>query len=149
MLCFTGTIAYGLFQSTLPAWGATSIRKIITYFFKYFNPRSLRGERHTCTQCRERLHQKFQSTLPAWGATFIINLFLAIISHFNPRSPRGERHQKCFEYRQNKLFQSTLPAWGATLYLRMIRSQHSFQSTHPAWGATITSFVINWHYHRV
>ena len=57
-----------LFQSTLPARGAT-IRRLCTCFA-----------------------QLFQSTLPARGATFIRFLELLKKSkNFNPRSPRGER----------------------------------------------------------
>ena len=81
--------ARGRFQSTLPAWGATSILPPLT---------------------KQLL---FQSTLPAWGAT--VSLIFALVAdvisihaprvgsdhgqllhvsaggYFNPRSPRGER----------------------------------------------------------
>ena len=81
-----------IFQSTLPAWGATRWRR-------------LSGET-----------TPFQSTLPAWGATqtkillthqktisihaprmgsdTINRLYHSQIIHFNPRSPHGERQQK-------------------------------------------------------
>ena len=81
----------GLFQSTLPARGATRVNRIVrtadvisihaprtgsdvsvTVFFadgeNYFNPRSPHGERRFV----DSLHKKpipFQSTLPARGAT--------------------------------------------------------------------------------
>ena len=59
-----------LFQSTLPVWGATSLREEITMVRKNFNPRSPCGERllihnHTLTS------KRFQSTLPVWGATIL------------------------------------------------------------------------------
>ena len=79
-----------VFQSTLPAWGAT-----------------LKGGEAMSK------YTLFQSTLPAWGATTTVyskseidgisihaprmgsdysNMFIAAISiHFNPRSPHGER----------------------------------------------------------
>ena len=55
------------FQSTLPARGATRLRRSVT------------GE------------DIFQSTLPARGATQFYTLLLSTLRNFNPRSPRGER----------------------------------------------------------
>ena len=127
-----------LFQSTLPAWGATV---------------------PNCTRIFSS-SQRFQSTLPAWGATHASRAALALVSDpvsihaprvgsdqltpdsligpslgFNPRSPRGERRY-CEEWAPLSVsihaprvgsdgrckatcalfdvFQSTLPAWGAT-----------------------------------
>ena len=56
-----------VFQSTLPAWGATDANQGIGLF------------------------NGFQSTLPAWGATMLFLLFFHLLSDFNPRSPHGER----------------------------------------------------------
>ena len=58
-----------IFQSMLPAWGATS-RSRRAYRARHFNPRSPRGERR-----------------------YIFDTFLAS-SYFNPRSPRGERQYR-------------------------------------------------------
>ena len=79
-----------LFQSTLPAGGATSQTKRLGTKKKYFNPRSPQGERQGgklifATLC------PFQSTLPAGGAT-------KMLCEDEPGAP----------------FQSTLPAGGAT-----------------------------------
>ena len=81
-----------LFQSTLPARGATSFFAQISQSRSNFNPRSPHGER--------------LSTDSAKSAKI----------DFNPRSPHGER-QTIFAIRQSarKLFQSTLPARGATV----------------------------------
>ena len=79
------------FLSTLPAWGATTFRPDAHMSFRYFYPRSPRGERLFCSSiiffC-----SSFLSTLPAWGAT-MLSLFVS----------------SCFS-----IFLSTLPAWGAT-----------------------------------
>ncbi len=79
-----------LFQSTLPARGATFSQYLLHPSLKYFNPRSPHGERPSprlaTTTC-----PLFQSTLPARGATYRTGEFCA--------SPS---------------FQSTLPARGAT-----------------------------------
>ena len=105
-----------LFQSTLPAGGAT----------------------HELGHAI--LHPNlFQSTLPAGGATGIGVQDSSGDVNFNPRSPRGERpHRTPRGPPRRSQFQSTLPAGGATgctscsplLYKR-------FQSTLPAGGATI------------
>ena len=106
-----------IFQSTLPAWGATSISSAASSMSCYFNPRSPRGERRDRHGCCHRL-DGFQSTLPAWGATatayFVkrantISIHAPRVGsddarrhsrraqmHFNPRSPRGERLSKSY-----------------------------------------------------
>ena len=81
-----------MFQSTLPAWGATRRRRCCIQRCHCFNPRSPRGERHQFRDATSRA-DRFQSTLPAWGATSSRKSdFLRQLS-FNPRSPRGERRK--------------------------------------------------------
>ena len=101
-----------LFQSTLPARGATRCIFKTAHTAGHFNPRSPRGERLlvSASHIRQRV---FQSTLPARGATpnCCPNRISCCISihapregsdgkvkstggyrkYFNPRSPRGER----------------------------------------------------------
>ena len=78
------------FQSTLPAWGATTSlsRYHSAFCISIHAPRMGSDKDNTVSVI---LTQKFQSTLPAWGATYLY------------------RHG-----RSNAKFQSTLPAWGAT-----------------------------------
>ena len=87
----TEIILHSLFQSTLPARGAT-------------------------LQNRDRSYQpRFQSTLPARGATIPILVYNIDSKNFNPRSPRGERPSSCAcPFSSSARFQSTLPARGAT-----------------------------------
>ena len=59
---------YGLFQSTLPARGATQRGRCAWLGCDDFNPRSPHGERHRVRNF-VRVHYLFQSTLPARGAT--------------------------------------------------------------------------------
>ena len=102
-----------LFQSTLPARGATLHKSWMVQQSGHFNPRSPRGERPRHTYYTTGT-KKFQSTLPARGATGRTkprDKFVKIsihapregsdesvcrgkdhTRHFNPRSPRGERH---------------------------------------------------------
>ena len=58
----------GVFQSTLPAWGATTLNHFLTLIMGYFNPRSPHGERLSFLIVFFG-STGFQSTLPAWGAT--------------------------------------------------------------------------------
>ena len=125
-----------LFQSTLPARGATRRPDSRTPGKADFNPRSPHGERRGRDNSRRGRHA-FQSTLPARGATTAQHPDSPARGHFNPRSPHGER-LSCARATKVKIsisihaprtgsdtpdddrctvaaeFQSTLPARGAT-----------------------------------
>ena len=149
---------YDVFQSTLPARGATNGIRRRGAALEDFNPRSPHGE-------RPRFHPRlvaqpaFQSTLPARGATIDPLTNVAISCDFNPRSPHGERpidlsiapsvdiisihaprtgsDSRGTSYRATDTpFQSTLPARGATDMIRRKEETVIFQSTLPARGAT-------------
>ena len=66
-----GSALNDLFQSTLPAWGATHAAGWIHYGYTDFNPRSPHGERRVIKQA-VAYDDQFQSTLPAWGATGVL-----------------------------------------------------------------------------
>ena len=104
---------FKLFQSTLPARGATPGAGV-----------TLPGA------------GVFQSTLPARGAT-VKALRAALVRNFNPRSPRGERlWPPSAPSAPSPSFQSTLPARGATNNHVIYLQADLFQSTLPARGAT-------------
>ena len=154
---FPPSFPHGLFQSTLPARGATQEafdaykQQVISihaprtgsdaaatrrnHFRRYFNPRSPHGERPDVVPTEDEEQD------------------------FNPRSPHGERRDAVARLDDDEKFQSTLPARGATLppwkrhesrrnfnprsphgerLLWHYRSPHrlGFQSTLPARGAT-------------
>ena len=77
-----------LFQSTLPAWGATMPQLIIMVVLLFQSTLPAWG----ATRCKMRPSRLrlFQSTLPAWGATTLLTT-IALFVYFNPRSPHGER----------------------------------------------------------
>ena len=103
-----------IFQSTLPAWGATAARSYAEAWRIEFQS-TLPAWGATLRFAFSRVvSMVFQSTLPAWGATYLIlvarilraisihaprmgsdvaanNAFNALSSNFNPRSPHGER----------------------------------------------------------
>ena len=103
----------GLFQSTLPARGATHQFFASLSSIFYFNPRSPHGERQSQSRA------------------------VRYTSNFNPRSPHGERPKSSLSEFTTWAFQSTLPARGATdLLATSVESLAIFQSTLPARGAT-------------
>ncbi len=147
-----------LFQSTRPAWGATTCGASIAANSSSFNPRAPRGARRVMAQSLQ-IRIVFQSTRPAWGATSALSCTARRSCGFNPRAPRGARpvhrrsrlrRAKCFNPRAprgarrwpccfcnlKQWFQSTRPAWGATEAAERGRRGKQFQSTRPAWGAT-------------
>ena len=101
-----------IFQSTLPARGATCRWRSLSAVYS------------------------FQSTLPARGATLSSIELIQRDKHFNPRSPRGERLTCRILILTLRVFQSTLPARGATRTVLAAGESHKFQSTLPARGAT-------------
>ena len=130
-----------IFQSTLPAWGATNNHQTEGYE----KPISIHAPRmgsDAKTMSGTGFNILFQSTLPAWGATANngggtsrthISIHAPRMgsdasfaservfnSYFNPRSPHGERPERLPKPFQKQLFQSTLPAWGAT-----VQSKHT------------------------
>ena len=122
------------FQSTLPARGATFLRPPTAFSPNHFNPRSPHGERRASFTDTQSF-TAFQSTLPARGATRLVALILAdgVISIHAPRTGSDVRHVSSVVSPQ---FQSTLPARGATQAYRDAPEYIQFQSTLPARGAT-------------
>ena len=147
-----------LFQSTLPAWGATQIygcaesSRIISIHAPRmgsdnsygnpllhvlnFNPRSPHGERRIAVRFLRLLH-RFQSTLPAWGATAKATSPVGGKSYFNPRSPHGERLARRFATMGVNAISIHAPRMGSDYHSpRIVSTRFVFQSTLPAWGAT-------------
>ena len=147
-----------LFQSTLPARGATFrlflLRICVTYFNPrsphgerldrddrhagwqlHFNPRSPHGERRVCADYPGRAGH-FNPRSPHGERRPPADSHTAGAVDFNPRSPHGERPVSEFQAAAHKAFQSTLPARGATAQFQPAGKSLRFQSTLPARGAT-------------
>ena len=104
----------GIFQSTLPVWGATGERRNAGGCGNDFNPRSPCGERR-----QDVLH------LPP--------------NQISIHAPRvGSDHIREAAARPGRIFQSTLPVWGATICKEGACPIWTFQSTLPVWGATVS-----------
>ena len=103
------------FQSTLPARGATCVRRWTTLRTSpHFNPRSPHGERPLPTR---------------WGEW--------TIGYFNPRSPHGERPAAEGSPNRQTRISIHAPRTGSDgLLARILLLFTAFQSTLPARGAT-------------
>ena len=124
-----------VFQSTLPARGATVRFSAWCSFSVNFNPRSPHGERRKFFVFGGN-GVTFQSTLPARGATFLVRLACGSSVPFQSTLPaRGATHD-FFKPLYSSRFQSTLPARGATVLGAVDVTTRKFQSTLPARGAT-------------
>ena len=127
---------YIIFQSTLPAGGATGRRGFCLHQIPISIHAPRRGSDVPASQGLSGL-QAFQSTLPAWGATTNDVFEHELSLDFNPRSPWGERRLNLLRLHRFRVFQSTLPVGGATVQLIPTCAAHRFQSTLPVGGATV------------
>ena len=130
-----------VFQSTLPARGATAPAGCSGGSGWYFNPRSPHGERPTSSWAMAA-HKRFQSTLPARGATGQAAAYFRD-DRISIHAPRTGSDEKCLRTGTTTLlFQSTLPARGATTpknILRRITPYFNPRSPHgerPKHGST-------------
>ncbi len=105
--------SYTVFQSTLPARGATP-HWISSFSSNTRFQSTLPAWGATRTLDLQVTELKFQSTLPAWGATTVklSTLYGVEISIHAPRM--GSDCFSLITAPQHQRFQSTLPAWGAT-----------------------------------
>ncbi len=123
-----------IFQSTLPARGATEQRRGNTsvLLISIHAPRTgsdLRGG-------RVMLVIPISIHAPRTGSDVAFLSVENLLLNFNPRSPHGERHGGGVLLVSLEIFQSTLPARGATGTQKTRTSREIFQSTLPARGAT-------------
>ena len=149
---------YKVFQSTLPARGATErprpdyrlwrisihaprtgsdVRLFAMWTLTaHFNPRSPHGERLYPPRPFIEI-VKISIHAPRTGSDSATNASRFACWNFNPRSPHGERPVMADFHSFDSRFQSTLPARGATTVDTIVTSRKvRFQSTLPARGAT-------------
>ncbi len=146
-----------LFQSTLPARGATRSfwRSFIEEIISIHAPRTGSDVTdpaalflvvisiHAPRTGSDFIWKMGKSTIeisihaPRTGSDLGVLVVIAIGYNFNPRSPHGERPRAVPTSTSFRRFQSTLPARGATQHFRGVAAAGSvFQSTLPARGAT-------------
>ena len=145
------------FQSTLPAWGVTTIYQLTTYGITQFQS-TLPAWGVTCSVHVAFFHSSvFQSTLPAWGVTAIgiSSMSAGCISIHTPRMGSDVAGQPCEAARHISIhtprmgsdiicwlscqgavgFQSTLPAWGVTGNCGIYRQQARISIHTPRMGS--------------
>ena len=155
--------ARDIFQSTLPARGATHKPSKSICLQNDFNPRSPHGERRfypsahhlwwsisihaprtgSDLDCQAFVEYclQFQSTLPARGATSTGTPNPDFPRDFNPRSPHGERQIHCIHIVPQPAISIHAPRTGSDHQVRRFRQHQVFQSTLPARGATPNLYI--------
>ncbi len=144
------------FQSTLPVWGATMIKRryINVTAISIHAPRvgSDQYKCYTVITVKISIHAPrvgsdvacgaynspppgFQSTLPVWGATSCVRPARHAWPYFNPRSPCGERLSTSMPKKWGDRFQSTLPVWGATKNLTDLTQEENISIHAPRVGS--------------
>ena len=103
-----------IFQSTLPARGATAVLIVMNHVPQDFNPRSPHGERRKCVG-DGKCEYNISIHAPRTGSDHAVAVLVAVSADFNPRSPHGERPGTTAPTATYGQFQSTLPARGATI----------------------------------
>ena len=147
-----------VFQSTLPARGATPFREANELDVLTFQS-TLPARGATNLKLGYGGTQKISIHAPRTGSNRTSSSIFPGRPHFNPRSPHGERRKVLANWDNDliisihaprtgsdrnmavraypeKIFQSTLPARGATRSATRSSSSLTFQSTLPARGAT-------------
>ena len=107
-----------VFQSTLPAWGATG------------------------SMLCESILSKISIHAPRMGSDMMYKGYIQLAINFNPRSPHGERRSRSQMTIQRLVFQSTLPAWGATLKVQRKASVKNISIHAPRMGSD--NNIRNW-----
>ena len=125
-----------VFQSTLPARGATADR-ILSNMRQIISIHAPRTGSDTALVTDKTLTLEFQSTLPARGATLQTAADFQDSRNFNPRSPHGERRGQRRESVPAHQISIHAPRTGSdNTPEERKRVQDAFQSTLPARGAT-------------
>ena len=147
------------FQPTLPARGATYLRRTLRQHRNYFNPRSPHGERRMTASWKSS-GTRFQPTLPARGATgkliagsgdLVFQPTLPArgatrprwrtfrwLFNFNPRSPHGERHKQVWLANRMAFISTHAPRTGSDRMEENQRQREAEISTHaPRTGSDL------------
>ena len=125
-----------VFQSTLPARGATSLATACRVRCLHFNPRSPRGERRRAVRQICSVRKDFNPRSPRGERPQPIYRPLTK-TYFNPRSPRGERHGALHLHMLCNRISIHAPREGSDATRDCYTPCGAqFQSTLPARGAT-------------
>ena len=135
----TQQMLQSIFQSTLPARGATSAMGKCCRRSSYFNPRSPHGERHTADKDYLPAEYRISIHAPRTGSDAHTRFPVVRPTHFNPRSPHGERQRSAGQVYGAGYFNPRSPHGERRYSASVSTSGIVFQSTLPARGATFSS----------
>ena len=125
-----------IFQSTLPARGATGWRCSSGCRSCDFNPRSPHGERRFVL-CALFCNLDISIHAPRTGSDLPADRAVSQIYHFNPRSPHGERRKGSQPRESPHHISIHAPRTGSDVSASPLATlTKKFQSTLPARGAT-------------
>ena len=123
-----------IFQSTLPAWGATEKFVLPIRRFHYFNPRSRMGsDNRSVFISFEISHFNPRSRM---GSDPACPWSMAVLRAFQSTLPHGERQVSIIDGASSGLFQSTLPHGERRRRWNNFNGWDSISIHAPAWGAT-------------
>ena len=127
----TSTASKVIFQSTLPARGATAVLvSPCQALTADFNPRSPHGER-PIVRVGDAISNTISIHAPRTGSDVSFSSTSCTRHYFNPRSPHGERRFIPTTTARSSLFQSTLPARGATVTFLCVYDKSHFNPRSP------------------
>ena len=125
-----------LFQSTLPAKGATRRSPSRASHARYFNPRSQQRERRVCALCPSA-SRAISIHAPSKGSDFMRLSIWMSPPYFNPRSQQRERLARSGQPHSVASISIHAPSKGSDAVKRgLMDAEQAFQSTLPAKGAT-------------
>ncbi len=137
--CASSPATVSVFQSTLPARGATTSPISSGKSTTYFNPRSPHGERPGEPPPWAALDLDFNPRSPHGERRGPFCVWVGNGSDFNPRSPHGERPQgETSNQFLCENFNPRSPHGERLAFGAVDRPAERFQSTLPARGATVS-----------
>ena len=123
-----------VFQSTLPAWGATFFFACSECFFNISIHTPRMGSDHPYLHVDQVQHISIHA--PRMGSDKRSSLPFLKETNFNPRSPHGERPAHQSEDDDKPHISIHAPAWGATMRNARLPRHRDISIHAPAWGAT-------------
>ena len=122
-----------VFQSTLPAWGATFFFACSECFFNISIHTPRMGSDHPYLHVDQVQHISIHA--PRMGSDPPIRAKMTTSHIFQSTPPHGERPSPFRVYTATVIFQSTPPAWGATTILTTIETVRYISIHAPRMGS--------------
>ena len=128
-----------IFQSTLPAWGATP-QEAQNAFPANISIHAPAWGATTLLICQVRTNVQHFNPRPRMGSDYVAPVIALSVSYFNPRPRMGSDHSICASVGGQSPFQSTPPHGERLSFPWKFSSGSAFQST-PPHGERHSSFL--------